>query len=70
MSFVTLKGRGIVHIPGSLVGYEPQFIAVLNGAHHGCQSTRSGGLNFTWRLISNMGRESDGVHDKAKREND
>ena len=29
VSFVTLKRFRIVHIPGSLVGYEPQFVAIF-----------------------------------------
>jgi len=32
MSFVLFKYVGIVHIPGPLLGYKPQFVAILNGA--------------------------------------
>src|SRR5258705_7076456 len=68
VSFMALKGLRVIHIPGSLVGYEPQFITILNGAQHGCKPSSSHRLNLTWRLIANVSCESDAVHDKEERE--
>jgi len=60
VSFVTLKGLRIVHIPGSLVGYEPQLVAIfLNCTHDGCRQRPRGRLGLPLHLIGNVLRESD-----------
>jgi hypothetical protein len=71
VSFVTLKGLRIVHIPGSLVGYEPQFVAIfLNCAHDVCQPSPRNRLSLPWRLIGNVLLESrDDTQSKAQTEN-
>jgi hypothetical protein len=71
VSFVTLKNFRIVHIPGSLVGYEPQFVAIfLDCAHDVCQPSPRGRLSLPWRLIENVLRESrDYAQGKAQTEN-
>jgi hypothetical protein len=69
MSFVSFEYLRIVHIPGSLVSYEPQFVAILNGAHQGCQPGLSQRLNLRWNLNANVRRESGTAHDIAQTEN-
>ncbi len=70
VSFVTLKGFRIVHIPCSLVGYEPQFVAIfLNCAHDVCQSSPRVRLSLPWRLTGSVLRESDDARGEAQREN-
>jgi len=68
MSFMALKGLRVIHIPGSLVGYEPQVTSILNSAERGCQLNTTRRLNLTWHQMANMGCESDDVEDKAQRE--
>jgi hypothetical protein len=70
VSFVTLKSFLIVHIPCSLVGYEPQFVAIfLNCAHDVCQSSPRVRLSLPWRPIGSVLREGDDARNKAQREN-
>src|ERR1700737_2336430 len=52
---MTVKDLRIVHLPGSLVGYEPQFVAIfLNRAHDGCQPSPRDrlGLRGAWLVAS------------------
>jgi hypothetical protein len=70
VSLVTLKGLRIVHVPGSLLGYEPQFLAIfLNCTHDGCQPSP----HFRWSLECLIGRvlreSDDDAQGKAHREN-
>jgi hypothetical protein len=70
VSFVTLKGLRIVHLPGPLLGYEPQFLAIfLNYTHDGCQPSPY--IRRSLRcLIGRVLRESDDdAQGKAQREN-
>src|SRR5260370_31134831 len=59
VSLVTLKDLRVVHVPCSLVGDEPQFVAIfLNCAPDGSQPNPLVRLRLSFRLIRNLLRDS------------